>query len=108
MKASPGTTTSYKPRALAAQFGDGYMQRLADGINTNLLQMSLSIDSLTRAEAKTISDFFSTQLGVIPFWFNTPHDGVAKKWICPEWQVSEAGSASNISVTATLVEVIDP
>ena len=31
-----GATTEFKPRILAAQFGDGYEQRVPDGINTTL------------------------------------------------------------------------
>ena len=35
IKPDKGLTAAYKPRTLIAQFGDGYQQRVLDGINNS-------------------------------------------------------------------------
>lgn len=91
-----------KPRVLQAKFGDGYSQRVPDGLNTLLRSWQLTFKNRTKIEADAIEAFLDAAGGCTAFdW--TPPDGAAGKWICglPNgWQrVRHAGNFSTISCT---------
>lgn len=87
-----------KPRVRVAAFGDGYEQRLADGINSAPRAWQLSFTRQT-AEADAIEAFFAARNGVEAFDWTPPY-GAAGKWVAREWSVSLIGPvAKTISVT---------
>ena len=55
------------PRVLSAQFGDGYEQVVADGINTLNEQFSASFVTRDRDEIDNIVAYFDALAGVTPF-----------------------------------------
>ena len=57
---------------LLAQYGDGYEQRLQDGINTRGLTVTAIWGALTHADADTIVAFFEARAGVEPFTYTMP------------------------------------
>lgn len=75
---------SVAPRVMKSQFGDGYQQRVADGINTQPRAWSLVFtNSVTVSDA--IVAFLVARNGVESFdW--TPPSGAAGKFLCEEWQ----------------------
>lgn len=81
-----GATETTRARVLKAQFGDGYTQRVADGINTQPRTWSLSF-SKTQADIETILTFLRTEGGVTSFTW-TPPRGAVGKWICEEWNIA--------------------
>lgn len=101
-------TTSNKPkvRVLQADFGDGYSQRAADGINSigNVVALSWPVLSLTMSDM--IEDFLRARKGVEAFLWTQPGKSVARKWICQDWQVDDVAFGRR-SVTATFTEVFD-
>ena len=60
------------PRVLVANFGDGYEQRIADGINTLNETYSLSFATRLKSDIDDIVAFFDTKHGVVPFNFTIP------------------------------------
>lgn len=91
-----------KPRVKVAQFGDGYMQRVADGINTTPRTWSLTFRG-TQSEIETIDAFLATANGVDSFdW--TPPSGSAGKFLAMEWSVS-AANYNDWSLSTTFTEV---
>jgi phage-related protein len=60
------------PRVKLANFGDGYEQRLQDGINSVVESYSLSFVTRTKAEIDDIVAFFDTKRGVVSFNFTIP------------------------------------
>lgn len=60
------------PRIRTAQFGDGYSQRTADGINTILQKWSLRFSARAKAELVEILGFLRAHAGVTPFEFVVP------------------------------------
>lgn len=80
---APGSTQNTTPRVRTAQFGDGYSQRVGDGINTMPRSWSLTFTRQT-ADIDAIEAFLVARAGVESFdW--TPPAGVAGKWICKSW-----------------------
>lgn len=113
-----GLSRSSKPRVRVAQFGDGYQQRVADGINSIEESFSVSFSNRSKAEADDINAFFVSKKGLIAFSFTVPDSNSSTndsagspvttvKVICPEWQQSYT-QLSGSSVSATFQRVYEP
>jgi phage-related protein len=89
--------------------GDGYVQRIRDGINSDLPTVALTWTALYSTEATYINDFFKTRYGVTAFEYQPPHiDYSAQaKFIVQDWSVTKT-HGSSFDVTATLQQVADP
>ena len=99
---SPGTT---KYRILQARFGDGYQQRVADGINTRVQSWALRFSARTAAELSAIVTFLTARAGTESFDWTAP-DGTGGKWVCTSWQTVPDTAAAN-TVTATFEQVFE-
>lgn len=80
----PGYKTDNEPRRKTHNFGDGYQQRRADGINPLMRKFSVSF-KLSRAKAVILDRFFVSHGGVKAFIFE---DKVSKQEftvVCPKW-----------------------
>lgn len=98
-----GATETTTARVLKAQFGDGYSQRIADGINNKPRSWSLSF-SKTQTDIDLILAFLNAEGGVYSFdW--TPPRGVAGKWICEQWNTTVNDGFDNLTVQ--FVEVFE-
>ncbi len=98
-----GARLQSTPRVRSAQFGDGYQQRVADGINSNRRVWNLTF-SKTQSDIDTILNFLEGEAGVTAFTW-TPPRGSSGSWVCPEW-----GNAVNDGydqLTATFIEVFE-
>lgn len=91
-----------KPRVRVAAFGDGYEQRVADGINTAPRTWSLTWVRPTD-EADVILDFFVARNGTEAFDWADP-DSAAGKYVCRDWSSSLIGPFAK-SITATFDQV---
>lgn len=93
------------PRVITAKFGDGYEQRAADGINTNLRKWQVQFKNRDDTETAAILAFFEAENGVTSFdW--TPPVGSAGKFVCREWTHSPTQVDRN-TITATFDEVAE-
>lgn len=80
---SYSTELTKTPRILKAQFGDGYAQRSADGINNNPEKWKLVFENASLATIAAIKAFIDARNGVEQFdW--TPPGGTSKKFVCEE------------------------
>lgn len=98
-----GAQVEVEPRVLVSRFGDGYTQRVADGINTMPEVWNLSFTLRSSSEATAITDFLKAQGGTTAFDWTTP-EGLAKRFVCPSWKKSPAGW-NNYTVNARFEEV---
>ena len=122
-KPDKGYTRRTQPRVLTAQFGDGYSQRLIDGINPLIETINVTFNTRDKAEIDHIISFFESKGGVSSFTFNvnqqyysspgvttetdvTSSDELALKVICSTWnKIYNFGDYW--SVTATFVRVYE-
>ena len=79
-----GCTLEEQPRVLLGKFGDGYEQRVGDGINLRPRKWSLTFNTRTDAEMSPILAFLRARNGVEAFDWTDP-DGVAGKFVCRSW-----------------------
>jgi len=99
-----GSDQDVEPKVLSARFGDGYEQRVGDGINTMSMVWNLKFEDISSADADTITEFFRTKAGVTYFTWTPP--GIAEaKFICRKWKRSYPNFRH--TVTATLEQVFD-
>ena len=106
------STHSKSYTTLITQYGDGYIQRAVDGINTEVEVWSIVFDNLSASDYATMLSFLDTvKMAGVMEWAPTS-DGspvVTKKWIIdPETDVTIVNKAGQIyDVSLTLMRVYD-
>lgn len=78
---SQGSRLKKDYRVRGVNFGDGYSQRSADGLNVEIEEWSLLWENITAAEAQVLVDFFDARYGVEAITYTMPKDSVSKKWV---------------------------
>ena len=86
-----GFTRKNTPTIFKVEFGDGYEQRIANGINNLKQEFSINFATRTKADIDDIVDFFELKGGVTPFNYtyeDSNESGGEKtvKVICDDWQ----------------------
>ncbi|MCW2242809.1 phage tail protein [Azospirillum canadense] len=109
---SVNSQKTVQPRVLKAEFGDGYRQRAADGLNSRPAAWDLKWDALTTADADTIEAFLDDRGGVEAFWWTpldaaTPRKFIAESWSRAPIVGAEALGERRFSLSAKLTQVFD-
>jgi phage-related protein len=79
-----GLTRNVEARVNSITFGDGYEQRVGDGINTLNESVPLSFTLRTKTEINAIEDFFAARAGIENFDWTNPR-GQTLKYTCKAW-----------------------
>lgn len=105
--ASPdqGLTQNTKVNMRSFQYGDGYTQEVADGINNVASDYNVSFTNRTQATIQSIDDFLIAQAGA-PFTWVNPR-GVTIRVKCKQWTPNYQVSTS-CSLSATLTQSFEP
>lgn len=81
------------------QFGDGYSQRVPDGLNTMLRSTTLTYTDRPTVEKETLRIFLEAQAGVTNFDWQPEGEPVSSKWYAPKWTISpSSGDSWKISI----------
>lgn len=102
----PGSTRSHKPKVLMPEYGDGYSQRAADGINNDPAARAFSWTNLTEVEKDQIDKFFIARNGVESFFYDHKNRGKPLVYICTDWEVTDV-DYDVYTVTANFKQVYD-
>ncbi len=70
-----GLTVNNQPNVLVAKFGDGYEQRVENGINSLNQALNVNFQDREKAEADAITSFFESKAGVESFELTIPYGG---------------------------------
>ena len=86
-----GFTRGSKPKVHVMSFGDGYEQRLADGINNLEQELTVSFSTRPKAEIDDLVAFFESLGGVSKFRFDIEDSNAGSstetiKCVCDDWQ----------------------
>ena len=92
-----GATNNMKPRILKFQFGDGYEQRLRDGLNTLLKSWTVTF-KLTPDEGNVAKGLLEGWAGVTAFEWDDP-DGDTIVCVCEDWSYQYNEGWYNLSAT---------
>ena len=84
-----------------AQFGDGYSQRVKDGINSTRRTWTVNF-ALPKASMNAIDAFLRARAGTEAFTWTPPYGGVGQ-WTCEGWRKAPAGNLE-YTLSATFKE----
>lgn len=88
-------------RSLEAQFGDGYLSRRPDGINTVMETWSVSTPLMSVDDAQALETELIA-LGANSFAWTPPYETTAKQWILQPYQWNWSYDADLASLSFTL------
>lgn len=97
-----GDAVEVEPRVLVSRLGDGYEQRVADGINTMLRRMSVRL--VADHDTVDAAEVFLVARGAVEAFDWAGLDGVLRRWVCRKWSRSWRVDSSELS--ATFEEVV--
>lgn len=97
----------FSPRIKKIQFGDGYEQRLQDGINNNLIQIDLLFDNRDYKETLAISHFLYARNGTESFLYTPPFPFNAEKLFTCENHKSTLIFYNNYRIEARFTEKVN-
>lgn len=105
---SYNVATAHSPKVNSVTFGNGYQQRMPDGINTGLIKMEMTFEMRGTSESKAILHFLRARKGVSSFVVkNLPEiygdSGYNKRFICPSFN-STFVFYNNHNIKASFVE----
>jgi phage-related protein len=99
-----------KPLVNVIKFGNGYEQRVPDGINANALRFNLTFEGRDKNETRAIAHFLHKRQAAEGFFFDAPFpynfdgsQGYPKRFVCEEWDISY-NFYNNFNVTARFTE----
>jgi phage-related protein len=107
---SYGAQKSSAPKTRTIQFGDGYQQRILEGLpsHMNPKEWQLTWDNITETDADTIEDFLDARAeDSASFDWSPPDETDTYKWICPEWQ-KRINYPTRVTITARFQQVFEP
>ena len=106
--ADRGLSRSSQQRVLVASFGDGYEQRIGDGINVKQDSFSISFNNRSAAEANVIAAFFDNRAGkAFTFTVTDSAGNTNLKVVCDTYNTTYV--RENIhSISATFRRVYEP
>ena len=104
-------TQAYKPNVLKIQFGDGYEQRIQEGINNIKQTFSVAFNNRPKADIDDIIALFVNKGGTSPFNFTYPDSNAGGgettvKVVCEEFNQAYAYDGF-YSCTATFRRVYE-
>jgi phage-related protein len=95
-------------RVLRTDFGDGYSQRAAQGINNVDKIWNITSIPYSSSDAQTFDEFFRTHGGYTAFYWTPPGHSEPLKFTCSKWSLNGVqGSNLYYRVTATLRREFD-
>lgn len=97
---------STKARVVRTNFGDGYSQRIGDGLNAVRDEWNVQWTNITAADKETLVQFFEGLAGVTSFQWTPQGDSAAKNFTCAEWNVTPK-NAYYYSLTAKFTQEFD-
>lgn len=106
--ADRGLSRESQHRVLTARFGDGYEQRVKDGINTKQDVFSISFNNRSAEEINRIAAFFDAKAGKSFTFTVTDHTGDTNlKVVCDGYNTTYISDSFH-SLTCSLRRVYEP
>jgi len=93
-------------KILEADFGDGYSQRAADGLNSKKTEWSIVWENRENADIALLYNFLIDKLGYEAFYWTPPGESVVRKWIARGLEKTPV-SVGYSTLTTEFEEVFD-
>lgn len=76
-----GGASEVKPRRIETSMGDGYVQRIGDGINLTPAVATVVWDPISQTNAETIETFMEAHADGKAFLYRLPNENKTRAWI---------------------------
>ena len=103
---SVGSDRTVTPDVRVLNFGDGYQQRVPNGLNHMRQVWNLQWSRLTYDQANEIEDFFKARGGHESFTWTPPKESVGLKFRCTNWSRKPLVDGGD-QITAQFQQVFD-
>jgi phage-related protein len=107
-KPSYTSNVNFEPNIIKVQFGNGYQQRINNGINSDLMKFDAIFDNRLEMEAVSMLHFLDQRGGQQSFIYNVPtiysKTNFNTRFVAPNWNVSY-NSYNNYSIKVKIEEV---
>ena len=99
-------TVSRQPTVNVVSFGDGFEQRLTEGLNQNPITLNLKFD-LSQTDSTTAINFLNARItDGASFTFLVPNENVTKNFVCQSYPTS-VPFLDRVVLTCTFREVFE-
>tara|TARA_Y100001937_G_C6944128_1_gene251725 strand:+ start:51 stop:395 length:345 start_codon:yes stop_codon:yes gene_type:complete len=109
----PITTPAYnfrlnrKPKINVVSFGDGFEQRLTEGLNQNPIILNLTFN-LSQTDSTTAISFLNARItDGASFTFLVPNENVTKNFVCLTYDTA-VPYKNRVTLTCSFREVFEP
>ena len=100
-------TISRQPAVNVISFGDGFEQRLTEGLNQNPVTLNLKFD-LSQTDSTTAVNFLNARItDGASFTFLVPNENVTKNFVCLSYNTA-VPFLNRVTLTCSFREVFEP
>ena len=100
-------TISRHPAVNVISFGDGFEQRLTEGLNQNPVTLNLKFD-LSQTDSTTAVNFLNARItDGASFTFLVPNENVTKNFVCLSYNTA-IPFLNRVTLTCSFREVFEP
>ena len=100
-------TITRQPAVNVISFGDGFEQRLTEGLNQNPITLNLKFD-LSQTDSTTAINFLNARItDGASFTFLVPNENVTKNFVCLSYNTA-VPFLNRVTLTCSFREVFEP
>ena len=100
-------TITRQPAVNVISFGDGFEQRLTEGLNQNPITLNLKFD-LSQTDSTTAVNFLNARItDGASFTFLVPNENVTKNFVCLSYNTA-VPFLNRVTLTCSFREVFEP
>ena len=100
-------TITRQPTVNVISFGDGFEQRLTEGLNQNPITLNLKFD-LSQTDSTTAINFLNARItDGASFTFLVPNENVTKNFVCLSYNTA-VPFLNRVTLTCSFREVFEP
>ena len=100
-------TVSRQPAVNVISFGDGFEQRITQGLNQNPITLNLTFD-LSQTDSTTAVNFLNARItDGASFTFLVPNENVTKNFVCLTYNTA-VPYKNRVTLTCSFREVFEP
>jgi len=100
-------TITRQPAVNVISFGDGFEQRLTEGLNQNPITLNLKFD-LSQTDSTTAVNFLNARItDGASFTFLVPNENVTKNFVCLSYNTA-IPFLNRVTLTCSFKEVFEP
>tara|TARA_R100000773_G_scaffold4375_2_gene4980 strand:+ start:3231 stop:3584 length:354 start_codon:yes stop_codon:yes gene_type:complete len=103
-----GLSIENNPKINTISFGDGFEQRLTEGLNQNPRKLTLTFKNITETESDTLINFINARVTNADSFVYTPPNDVVGNFVVDSQYKKTINYSNRATVNVTFREVFEP